>query len=100
MSTIIDHIKDLLIFFIDTNYNHHLKVVNKSSLGESEIETYVRNIYKEKRENAIEFIKQSLRKILKNEYPGDDSIMKIINSQDDDENNIKNIILHIKLKNK
>ena len=49
MSTIIDHIKDLLIFFIDTNYNHHLKVINKSSLDECEIETYVRKIYNEKR---------------------------------------------------
>ena len=97
MSTIRDHIRDLLIFYIDTNYNHHLKVINKPSLDKTEINNYVRKIYAEKRDDAIIFIKSSLKQILEKEYPGDNQVMNLINSQDDDENLIKNIINHIEL---
>lgn len=100
MTTVIEHIKDLLVFFIDTNYVHHLSVINKSKLDETELEEYVRKIYIDKREEGIEFIKKSLPIILKDEYPGDKTIMKIINSQDDHEKIISNIIIHIKVKNK
>ena len=34
---------------------------------------------------------------LEKEYPGDNQVMNLINSQDDDENIIKNIINHIEL---
>lgn len=100
MTTVMEHIKELLIFFIDTNYNHHLSVTKKSELDDTEIEEYVKKIYKDKRDEAIEFIKKSLPIILKDEYPGDKTIMKIINSLDDHEKIISNIIIHIKLKNK
>lgn len=100
MSTVQGHIKDLLIFYIDTNYNHYLEVTNKENLDDEELDKYVREIYKNKREDSIEFIKQSLKKLLNKEYPGDHTVMNIINSYDDDEKNIINIINHIKLKNK
>ena len=92
MSNIIEHIKDLFIFYVDTNYNHYLTKNKIEKLEGDDLKKYVEELYKEKKEDSIIFVKESLKKLLKDEYPGDSEIMKIIKSQDiSDEDNIKNI---------
>ena len=92
MSNIIEHIKDLFIFYVDTNYNHYLTKNKIEKLENDDLKRYVEELYKEKKEDSIIFVKESLKKLLKDEYPGDSEIMKIIKSQDiSDEDNIKNI---------
>ena len=92
MSNIIEHIKDLFIFYVDTNYNHYLTKNKIEKLEGDNLKRYVEELYKEKKEDSIIFVKESLKKLLKDEYPGDSEIMKIIKSQDvSDEDNIKNI---------
>ena len=92
MSNILEHIKDLFIFYVDTNYNHYLNKNKIEKLEGDVLKKFVENLYKEKKEDSIIFVKESLKKLLKEEYPGDSEVMKIINSQDvSDEDNIKNI---------
>lgn len=92
MSNIIEHIKDLFIFYVDTNYNHYLTKNKIEKLENDDLKRYVYELYKEKKEDSIIFVKESLKRLLKEEYPGDSEIMKIIKSQDvNDEDNIKYI---------
>uniref|UniRef100_A0A6C0CYF6 Uncharacterized protein n=1 Tax=viral metagenome TaxID=1070528 RepID=A0A6C0CYF6_9ZZZZ len=100
MTSLIEHIKELTIFYINTNYDHYLKQIEKDKLDDKDIDEYVNKTYYEKREDAITFIKQSLKTILKDEYPGDSNVMLIINSETDHDKIISNISFHIKLKNK
>lgn len=92
MSNILQHIKELFIFYVDTNYNHYLTKNKIEKLEGDVLKKFVENLYKEKKEDSIIFVKESLKKLLKDEYPGDSEVMKIIKSQDvSDEDNIKNI---------
>ena len=100
MTSLIEHIKELTIFYINTNYDHHLKQIKKDKLDDNDIDEYVNKTYYEKRDDAIAFIKLSLKTILKDEYPGDSEVMLIINSEKDHDKIISNISFHIKLKNK
>jgi len=100
MTSLIEHIKELTIFYINTNYDHYLKQIEKDKLDDKDIDEYVNKTYYEIREDAITFIKQSLKTILKDEYPGDSNVMLIINSETDHDKIISNISFHIKLKNK
>ena len=92
MSNIIEHIKELFIFYVDTNYNHYITKNNIEKLENDDLKRYVEELYKEKKEDSIIFVKESLKRLLKEEYPGDSEIMKIIKLQDvNDEDNIKYI---------
>lgn len=92
MSNILEHIKELLIFYVDTNYNHYLTKNKIEKLKEDNLKRYVEELYKEKKEDSIIFVKESLKRLLKDEYPGDSEVMKIIKSQDiSDEDNIQNM---------
>jgi hypothetical protein len=100
MTSIEVHIKELLIFYIETNYNSHLKKENKDKLTDEEIKEYVTKMYHDKREHAISFVKSSLKILLTTDYPGDLSVTTIISNQDDHDLNIHTIIEEIKIKNK
>jgi len=100
MTSIDVHIKELLIFYIETNYNSHLKQENKDKLSDEEIKEYVTKTYHDKREHAISFVKSSLKILLTTDYPGDSSVTTIITNQDDHNLNIHTIIEEIKIKNK
>ena len=92
MSNILEHIKELFIFYVDTNYNHYITTNKIEKLEGDDLKKYVEKLYDEKKEDSILFVKNALKKLLKDEYPGDSDVMKLINSQDvNDEDNIKNI---------
>lgn len=92
MSTILNHIQDLLIFYVDTNYIHYITKNKLEKLTGDDLKLFVENLYKEKKEDSIIFVKESLKQLLKDKYPGDSEIIKIIKSQDiSDYDNIQNI---------
>ena len=77
MSTIQKHIHDLIYFYIQTNYNQYLKDNNIKNILDDDIPNIVSKLYNERKEHLKEFIKNGLKKILKDEYPGDLVIINI-----------------------
>ena len=73
-NTIPKTIKELLTFYVKTHYENYLKTHELTRIDESQIQLVVQSIYLEKKEHSKHFVKDSLKKILKNEYPGDSQI--------------------------
>ena len=96
MTSILTHIKSLLSFYIEINYNEYLKENNISKIDDDKIESIINQLYYDRKDHAINFIKTSLKDLLKDEYPGDLQINNIFN-QSDDKLNIIRIITEIKL---
>ena len=99
MTTIKEHIRDLLSFYIETNYDNYKEENNITSIKDDQLKEIISNLYYEKRDHGILFIKQSLKQLLnKEEYPGDMVIDEIINSADDHDFNIHRIYTEIRFK--
>ena len=78
------NIRDLIHFYVKTNYESHLKEKNIKIIPEDEIEGVITNLYDDRKSHIQEFILESLKTLYKDkteEYPGD--------------RNIKNILLNI-----
>lgn len=98
MTTIQKNIKDLIFFYVKTNYNNYLKENNIKFISEDKINGVINKLYTERKEHLKSFIKESLKKILKEEYPGDLVILNILVDIFSDDNLCKNrIIAEIKL---
>ena len=84
-------IKDLVIFYVKTNYEEYLKSNGIEKIEEDSISSVVDSLYTEKKEHLRGFILNSMREMLKMEYPGDLPINAILNDvfQDDDFNKTK-----------
>jgi hypothetical protein len=78
MTTIQKNIKDLIFFYIKTNYNNYLKGNNIQFIPEDRIDSVVSTLYTERKEHLKIFIKESLKKLLKEEYPGDLVVLNIL----------------------
>jgi len=101
MTSINEHIRDLLIFYIETNYDNYKKENNIKSIEDDKLKEIISKLYDEKRDHGILFVKQSLKQLLNaDEYPGDSIIDNILNAMDDHDLNIHRIYTEIKLKNK
>ena len=84
-------IKDLVIFYIKTNYDEYLKSNSIDKIEDDKIPGVVDGLYTEKKEHLRGFILNSMREMLKKEYPGDLPINVILNDvfQDDEFNKTK-----------
>ena len=92
------NIKDLIYFYIKTNYNKYLEDNNISGIEEDKISGVINEIYTERKEHIQVFIKSSLKQILKDQYPGDQTIQNILLNIFQDEELCKNrILIEIKL---
>ena len=75
MSNILINIKELISFYVQTNYKEYLKVNNIDKIEDSKINEIIENIFDERKEHLQTFVKNALKDLLKNEeYPGDNKI--------------------------
>ena len=79
------NIRDLLVFYVKTNYEQYLKEHNLQFISNHELSSIIDTLYIERKPHIKVFIKESLKELLKNDYPGDcliDSIIREIFSDD------------------
>ena len=64
-------IQDLIMFYVKENYNNHLLEHNITLIPEEELESVIENLYSQRKDHLKGFIKESLKKIMGEEYIGD-----------------------------
>ena len=98
MTTIQQNIKDLIFFYIKTNYDNYLTENEIKFIPDDKINEVISKLYTERKEHLKSFIKESLKKMLKNEYPGDLLVLNILMEIFSDDELCKNrLITEIKL---
>jgi hypothetical protein len=98
MTTIDKHIRDLIHFYVKTNYENYLQEHNLALIPNEQIETVIHTIYDSRKEHLREFIKTSLKKLLKDECPGDLVILNILSDIFNDDTLCRNrLVLEITL---
>ena len=63
------HIKDLIFFYVKTNYNQYLEDQDIKIIPEDKINDVIENLYDNRKEHLKIFIKESLKIMLKEEVP-------------------------------
>ena len=86
MSTLQQNIKDLIFFYVKTNYEDYLEINKLKTIPDSQINEVVSKLYFQRKEHIKQFILDSLKQMLKEEYPGDQTVKNILLNifQDDD----------------
>jgi len=83
------NIRDLIHFYVKTNYEKYLTDKNIKIIPEGEINTIIHSLYDDRKSHIQEFILESLRTLYKDkseEYPGDRTVTNILlNIFQDDE---------------
>ena len=98
MTTIQKHIKDLIFFYIKTNYNNYLQENKIKTIPDDQVDIVIIQLYTERKEHLKNFVKESLKTALKGEYPGDLVILNILLEIFADDELCKNrLITEIKL---
>ena len=92
------NIRDLIHFYVKTNYEAYLTNNRLKTIPNDQIEGVVRQLYNERREHLKGFVKASLKKMMKDDYPGDLVILNVLVSVfEDDEYCINRLVKEIKL---
>ena len=83
------NIRDLIHFYVKTNYEAHLKENDIQIIPEDEIDEVIKNLYDDRKSHIQNFILESLKTLYKDkyeEYPGDSTVKNILLNifQDDD----------------
>ena len=90
-------IKDLIIFYITENYNKYLEEKGIKSIPEDSLYPVISELYDEKKEHLQKFLKDSLQKIMKDDYIGDGAVSTIcLDIFEDDEYCKRRLVLEIK----
>ena len=76
MSNYLNTIKELITFYVKTNYENYLEEHKIKSI--SNISDIVDEIYTQNKEHLKGFILSSMKELLKDEYPGDLIIKNIL----------------------
>lgn len=98
MNNLQKNIKDLIFFYVKTNYNKYLEDQNFTFIAEDKIQGVIEMIYDDRKSHLQQFIKVSLKTLLKDEYPGDLVILNILTDIFYDDNLCKNrLLIEIKL---
>tara|TARA_Y100001958_G_C20935132_1_gene343846 strand:- start:1 stop:345 length:345 start_codon:yes stop_codon:yes gene_type:complete len=93
-----NNIKDLIHFYIKTNYHNYLENKNIKIIEDSNIESVINELYTERKEHMKIFIKSSLKHLMKDQYPGDQTVQNLLLNILQDEQLCKNrIIVEIRL---
>lgn len=96
MSNLSNKIKELMQFFIKTNYEKYLTDNKLTTIPDDQVKTVVESLYSEKKEHLTKFIKNSLKTLYqkyKEDYPGDGVINTILNEIYDDDKMCKNRLI-------
>ena len=95
-------IKELLIFYSKTNYEHYLQKNNITKINENKIDTIIENIFDEKKKHCKEFVHNSISQVYKENSPSKYTINLILNDIFEDEiivkHNLKKKILEYQSK--
>ena len=95
------HIRDLIFFYVKTNYNQYLEERKLKFIPDHEIDQVIHTLYDDRKEHIQEFIKASLKQLYESqpdEYPGDLMILNILVDIFSDDNLCKNrLIVEIRL---
>ena len=95
------NIRDLIHFYVKTNYNEYLRENNITIISESEIENVITDLYDNRKTHIQTFILDSLSKLYEDrdeEYPGDRTVKNILlNVFQDDELCKNRLSIEIKL---
>ena len=79
MSDYLSIIKELITFYIKTNYEKYLVDNEIATIPSEQIDNVVDTLYTNKKEHLKTFILSSMKELLKDEYPGDLIISNILN---------------------
>ena len=87
------HIKDLVFFYVKTNYNNYLEVNGLQYIPDEDVDSVINKLYDDRKEHLKKFVQTSSKQLLKDEYPGDQSIANILLNVFQDDELCKNRIL-------
>ena len=94
-------IRDLIQFYVKTNYEKYLTDNNIKTIPEGEIDKVIHSLYDDRKSHIQTFILDSLKTLYKDkkdEYPGDGTVRNILLSIFQDDELCKNrLICEIKL---
>ena len=78
-------VRDLIIFYVKENYKQYLQEKSLQRIPEEEISGVVDVLYGERKSHLKEFLKKSLKDIMKDDYMGDLAVQAMCNEifQDD-----------------
>ena len=79
MSDYLSIIKELITFYIKTNYEQYLVDNEIKTIPTEQIDNVVDTLYTNKKEHLKTFILSSMKELLKDEYPKDLIISNILN---------------------
>tara|TARA_B110000285_G_scaffold170231_1_gene190486 strand:- start:237 stop:551 length:315 start_codon:yes stop_codon:yes gene_type:complete len=86
MSNLLINIKELISFYIQINYDEYLKEKKISFIPENQIKKVITDMFDTKINHMIQFVKNALKDILKDEYPEESKIdllfTEILNDKD------------------
>ena len=74
-------IRDLIFFYVKTNYNEYLTSEDIKIIPDNQIEHVIHKLYDERKDHIQVFIKKSLKKLydpIPTEYPGDLIVLNIL----------------------
>lgn len=95
------NIRDLIFFYVKTNYNQYLEEQELKFIPDHEIDQVIHTLYDDRKEHIQEFIKASLKQLYESkpdEYPGDLIVLNILVDIFSDDNLCKNrLIVEIRL---
>ena len=75
------NIRDLIHFYVKTNYEAYLSEQNIKIIPEEEIDEVIKNLYDDRKSHIQEFNLESLQTLYKDkkdEYPGDRTVKNIL----------------------
>jgi hypothetical protein len=78
MTTLETRVRDLIHFYIKINYETYLKEHQIQQIPGDRVESVIKSLYDDRKEHLKEFLKQSLRKLLEDDYPGDLVVLNLI----------------------
>ena len=98
MTTIETRIKELIQFYVRTNYEDYLKENSLQLISDEDIPDVITKLYTDRKDHLKGFIKESLRQLMENDYPGDLAVLNILISVfEDDQLCINRLIMEIKV---
>lgn len=93
MSNLQNTIKDLIFFYVKTNYEKYLIDNQIENIPDEEIKNVINKLYTDRKEHLKIFLKKSLKNLLKDEYPGDLIILNIFTDIFNDDDVCKNRLI-------